>query len=60
MEEHFPALLSRKKAMLFTGLSRKMLEKFAKENDIRFFKTSGGHKRYLKQDLTKKQNEDLQ
>lgn len=60
MQEHFPALLSRKKAMQFTGLSRKMLEKLVKTNDIRFFTTSGGHKRYFKQDLTKKLYENLQ
>jgi hypothetical protein len=59
MEEHFPVLLSRKKAMQFTGLSRKMLEKFAKGNGIRFFTTNGGHKRYFKPDLTKKLNENI-
>lgn len=62
MEEHYPVMLSRKKAMQFSGLSRAKLEQAAKEKNIRFFTTSGGHKRYFKQDLinlTKKQDENL-
>ena len=60
MEIFFPALLSRQKAMLFTGFGRKRLESLANKRQVRTFTTSGGHKRYFRNDLTKFLNEILQ
>lgn len=60
MEEHYPMLLSRRKAMSFVGKGRRSLENFIQKNNVRFFQTKGGHKRYFKSDLEKaKQNEKL-
>lgn len=53
MEIYYPTLLSRQKAMLWTGLGRKKLETLAKEGHVRIFTTKGGHKRYFRDDLTK-------
>jgi hypothetical protein len=60
MEEFFPALLSRKKAMTFTSLGRKTLENLIKKENIRFFTTKGGHKRYFRDDLANFTYENLQ
>jgi hypothetical protein len=60
MEIFYPALLSRQKAMLFTGFGRKRLESLAKKGQVRTFTTNGGHKRYFRNDLTKFLNEILQ
>jgi len=60
MQIHFPSILSRTKAMLMLGISRHTLEKAVNSGGIRFFVTSGGHKRYFKSDLIKYFNEKLQ
>lgn len=62
MQEFFPALLSRKQAMFFTGKGRKALENFIGKNEIRSYKTKGGHNRYHKIDLEKaiKNNNEIQ
>ena len=59
MEIFFPALLSRQKAMLFTGFGRKRLESLAVNGQVRTFTTKGGHKRYFRDDLLKILNEIL-
>lgn len=59
MEIYFPALLSRQKAMLFTGFGRKRLESLAEKGQVRIFTTKGGHKRYFRDDLIKILNEIL-
>ena len=56
MEIFFPALLSRQKAMLFTGFGRKRLESLANRGQVT---TKGGHKRYFRDDLLKILNEIL-
>lgn len=57
MEQHYPMLLSRQKAMNFCGLGRKALENFISKNKVRTFVTSGGHRRYFRDDLAKHLNE---
>lgn len=51
MDNYIPCLLSRSKAMLFLGLTRRNLEKLATDGIIRVYKTKGGHKRYFRDDL---------
>jgi hypothetical protein len=51
MNEFFPALLSRRQAMAFAGKGRKALENMIKRNEVRSFKTKGGHNRYHKIDI---------
>ena len=53
MELFFPSFLSRQKAILLTGLSRKKLEVLINKHQIKFITTKGGHKRYLRNDLIK-------
>lgn len=53
MEIFFPLLLSRQKAMHFTGFGRKRLESFVNKGQLRTFTTKGGHKRYFRDDLKK-------
>ena len=53
MNEFFPALLSRRQAMAFLGKGRKALENAIAKNNVRSFKTKGGHNRYHKADLEK-------
>lgn len=53
MELFFPAFLSRQKALLLTGLTRKKLENLINEHKVKFITTKGGHKRYLRNDLIK-------
>ena len=60
MEIYFPSLLPRNKAMLLIGLTRRKLEKLAKDGIIRTFKTKGGHSRYYRDDLIKLINEHKQ
>ena len=60
MEIYFPCLLSRKKAMLCSGLSRTSLEKLAKDGVVRTYNTKGSHKRYFRDDLINFLNEKLQ
>lgn len=59
MQEHFPVLLSRKKAMTLLGRGRKYLENFASRNKVRTYVTKGGHKRYFRDDLTKHLNDKI-
>jgi hypothetical protein len=59
MQEFFPALLSRRQAMAFTGKGRKALENFISRNVVRSFKTKGGHNRYHKVDIEKALNSEL-
>ena len=59
MKEFFPVLLSRRQAMAFTGKGRKALENFINKNEIRSFKTKGGHNRYHKADIEKAMNAQL-
>jgi len=51
MEIYYPEILSRKKAINMTGLSRKTLEKLATNGIIKVFTTKGGHRRYFREDL---------
>lgn len=60
MEVYFPELLSRKKAMMIFGFSRKTIEKLANTGVIRTYITVGGHKKYFRDDLIKYFNEKLQ
>ncbi len=60
MEIYFPCLLSRKKAMQCSGLSRTLLERLAKAGVIRTYTTKGNHKRYFRDDLINFINEKLQ
>ena len=53
MELFFPSFLSRQKAMILTGLSRKKLESLINTHKVKFITTKGGHKRYLRTDLIK-------
>ena len=53
MELFFPAFLSRQKALLLTGLTRKKLENLINVHKVKFITTKGGHKRYLRNDLIK-------
>lgn len=53
MEFFYPSLLSRQKAMLFTGFGRKRLETLILNHQVRIFTTKGGHKRYFRDDLKK-------
>jgi hypothetical protein len=57
MEQHYPMLLSRQKAMNFCGMGRKALENFVAKKNVRTFVTEGGHKRYFRDDLAKHLNE---
>jgi predicted site-specific integrase-resolvase len=59
MEVYYPELLNRKKAMTLFGLSRKMIEKLAKDGIVRTYVTNGGHRRYFRDDLIKYFNEKL-
>ncbi len=45
--------------MAFTGKGRKALENFINKNEIRSFKTKGGHNRYHKADIEKAMNAQL-
>lgn len=51
MKIFFPNLLSRQKALLFTGLSRHKFNLLIKEGKVRFFTTKGGHRRFFRDDL---------
>jgi len=53
MELFFPIFLSRQKALLLTGLSRKKLQTFIDTHKVKFITTKGGHKRYFRNDLIK-------
>lgn len=57
MQEHYPMLLSRQKAMSFCGMGRKALENFISKKNVRAFVTAGGHRRYFRDDLAKHLNE---
>jgi hypothetical protein len=57
MQEHYPMLLSRQKAMAFCKMGRKALENFISKKSVRKFVTDGGHKRYFRDDLAKHLNE---
>jgi hypothetical protein len=57
MEIYFPSLLSRNKALLLIGITRRKLEKLVESGVIRTFTTKGGHKRYFRDDLIKLINE---
>ena len=57
MEIYFPCLLSRNKAMLLIGLTRRQLELLAIKGIIRTYRTKGGQKRYFRDDLIKFINE---
>jgi hypothetical protein len=59
MKEFFPALLSRRQAMAFTGKGRKALENMISRNEVRSFKTKGGHNRYNKTDIIKAVENEL-
>lgn len=59
MQEHFPVLLSRKKAMTLLGRGRKFLENFAVKNNVRTYVTKGGHRRYFRDDITKYLNDKV-
>lgn len=58
MKTYYPNLLTRQRAMQMLNCSRFKLEKLIKGGEVRTFKTSGGHNRYFRDDLTKlnKQN----
>ena len=58
MELYFPSLLSRNKALLLIGITRRKLENLANSGIIRTFTTKGGHKRYFRDDLIKFINEN--
>lgn len=51
MEIYFPCLLSRSKAMLFIGLTRRKLTQLANSGAVRTYRTKGGHIRYFRDDL---------
>ena len=57
MEIYFPCLLSRNKAILLIGLTRRQLELLAIKGIIRTYRTKGGQKRYFRDDLIKFINE---
>lgn len=58
MEIYFPSLLSRNKALLIIGLTRRQLELLASRGIIRTYTTKGGHKRYFRDDLIQLLNEN--
>jgi len=60
MQAYYPMILTRTKAMLFAGISRHVLETLAKEGKVRYFTTSGGHRRFVRADLNRYLNEKLQ
>lgn len=51
MEIYYPFLLTRAKAMLLMGLTRRRLEDLAINGIVRTYTTKGGHKRYFRDDL---------
>jgi hypothetical protein len=51
MEVYYPILLTRSKAMLLMGLTRRKLESLAMDGIVRTYTTKGGHKRYFRDDL---------
>jgi len=53
MELLFPLFLSRQKAMLLTGFSRRKLQKLIESNNVKFITTKGGQKRYSRKDILK-------
>lgn len=55
MQEFFPILLTRQKAMQMLDCNRTELEKLVLSGEVRTFKTAGGHNRYFRNDLTKEQ-----
>ena len=53
MKTYYPNLLTRQRAMHMMNCTRTQLEKLVQEKNLRTFKTSGGHNRYFRDDLTK-------
>lgn len=60
MQDYYPMILTRVKAMLFAGISRHELEKLVKSGRVRYFTTHGGHRRFVRADLNRYLNEKLQ
>lgn len=56
MQEFYPLLLKRQQAMHMLNCTRTKLEKIVQENNLKSFKTSGGHNRYFRDELTKYTN----
>lgn len=56
MKTYYPNLLTRQRAMQMLECTRTKLEKLVQENNLRTYKTSGGHNRYFRDDLTKYTN----
>jgi hypothetical protein len=54
MKEFFPLLLTRQKAMQMLKCSRNTISKLTYNGEVRTFKTAGGHNRYFRDDLIKK------
>ena len=59
MQDYYPFILTRSKAMLFAGIGRHELESLAKSGRIRYFTTEGGHRRFVRSDLQRYLNEKL-
>jgi excisionase family DNA binding protein len=53
MKTYYPNLLTRQRAMQMLDCTRTKLEKLVQENNLRTYKTTGGHNRYFRDDLTK-------
>lgn len=60
MQDYYPFILTRTKAMLFAGIGRHELERLAKSGKVRYFTTNGGHRRFVRADLQRYLNEKLQ
>lgn len=51
MQIYFPYLLTRKRALMFIGLTRRKLQELTNSGVVRVYKTKNGKQRYFRDDL---------
>lgn len=51
MQTYFPYLLTRKRALMFIGLTRRKLQELTTSGVVRVYKTKTGKQRYFRDDL---------
>ena len=53
MQTYFPYLLTRKRALMFIGLTRRKLQELTNTGIVRVYKTKTGKQRYFRDDIIK-------
>jgi len=51
MDIYFPYLLTRKRALMFIGLTRRKLQELTNTGVVRVYKTKTGKQRYFRDDI---------